>query len=159
MRKIFILLLLHLAVVATSQNYDPAYPHVSVMTPEAAELARYSDIPVSYYTGVPNISIPLYTIKVDDYVLPITLSYHSSGIRVNQEATWVGLGWSLDVGGRVSRTAKGTDDFREYGADPSHPWYTHGYYDAPDVTDPLDLYGNQGYNIVKYGAFEQSLCM
>ena len=148
MRKAVLFLLLCVASpFCYSQNYDPAYPHVTVMTPEAASLASYSDIPVSLYTGVPNISIPLYTIHVDDYELPITLCYHSSGIRVNQEATWVGLGWSLEVGARITRTAKGTDDFHEYGTDPSHPWYTHGYYDSPDVTNTLDLYENYGYDI------------
>lgn len=128
------------------QGYDPAYPHVSVMTPEAAAFARYSDIPVSYYTGVPNISIPLYTIKVDGVELPIALSYHSSGIRVNQEATWVGLGWALEVGGRVSRTVKDADDFHEYGWDQSHPYYTQGYYYAPDVTNYMNLYEYYGYD-------------
>lgn len=141
MRASFISLLLWLSVLCCSaQNYDPAYPHVTVMTPEAAALGKYSDIPVSYYTGVPNISIPLYTINVDGFVLPITLSYHSAGIRADQEATWVGLGWTLEVGGRITRTAKGTDDFQEYGHDPSHPWYLAGYYDAPDIGNLSNLY-------------------
>ncbi|MBQ8152668.1 MAG: RHS repeat protein [Prevotella sp.] len=134
MRKQAILLLSMLVqATAWGQSSTLAYPHVSVMTPEASSLAKYSDIPVSYYTGVPNISIPLYTIRVDDFELPITLNYHSSGIRVDQEATCVGLGWSLSAGGRVTRTAKGIDDFREYGYDPNYPYYKKGYYEAPDV--------------------------
>lgn len=146
MKKTFLFLSLLVVGHAYSQNYDPAYPHVSVMTPEAAALARYADIPVSHYTGVPNISIPLYTINVDGFELPITLNYHSSGIRVDQEATWVGLGWSLDVGGRISRTAKGIDDFLEYGQDPSYPYYTTGYYDAPDISNYMNFYEYEMYD-------------
>ncbi len=146
MRKTLLYLCALLSLQGYSQGYDPAYPHVSVMTPEAAAFARYSDIPVSYYTGVPNISIPLYTINVDGFELPINLNYHSSGIRADQEATWVGLGWTLEVGGRISRTVKDADDFHEYGWDQSHPYYTQGYYYAPDFTNYMSLYEYYGYD-------------
>lgn len=134
------------SISAWSQSSAIAYPHVSVMTPEASALARYTDVPVSYYTGVPNISIPLYTICMDDFKLPVSLNYHSSGIRVDQEATWVGLGWSLCAEGRITRTAKGIDDFLEYGYDPNYPYYKKGYYEAPDVTNFQDLYENYVYD-------------
>lgn len=117
--------------LCSAQNQDVAYPHVAVMTPEAASLASYTDVPVSHYTGVPEISIPLYTIQDGDFELPLTLRYHASGIQAAQEATWVGLGWSLDVGGTVSRTVNGTDDFLERGWDRSYPWVRKGWYDAP----------------------------
>lgn len=147
MKKLFLLSFTMLvSVSAWSQSSALAYPHVTVMTPEASSLARYSDIPVSYYTGVPDISIPLYTIKVDDFELPISLNYHSAGIRVDQEATCVGLGWSLSAGGRISRTAKGIDDFREYGYDENYPYYKKGYYDAPDATSYMDFYEYSGYD-------------
>ncbi|MEJ7647419.1 MAG: hypothetical protein WKF87_22695, partial [Chryseolinea sp.] len=31
-------------------------------SPNAAALAKYADIPISYHTGVPEISVPIYTI-------------------------------------------------------------------------------------------------
>lgn len=71
-------------------------------SPEISSLMKYGDIPVSEYTGTPNISIPIYTVKSGILSLPIELSYHGSGIKVNQEATWVGLGWDLNVGGTIS---------------------------------------------------------
>src|SRR5258706_7234244 len=37
---------------------EPAFP-----TPNAAALGKYGDIPVSYHTGVPDISIPIYTVQ------------------------------------------------------------------------------------------------
>lgn len=66
------------------------------LSPQAAALARYGEYPVSMATGVPDINIPIYTIRLGDFSLPIRLAYHSSGIRVDDVASIVGLGWSLD---------------------------------------------------------------
>lgn len=79
-------------------------------TPEVAGMNLYGNIPVNEYTGTPDISIPLYTLKSGQIELPITLSYHASGIKVAQEATWVGLGWNLLAGGCVTLNAVGNVD-------------------------------------------------
>lgn len=76
------------------QNYAPK-------SPEAAAFLKYGEYPVDLSTGTPNISIPLYTIESGEFKLPISLDYHASGIKVNQEATWVGLGWNLQFGAQV----------------------------------------------------------
>jgi hypothetical protein len=55
---------------------------VVMPAPNAAALGKYSDIPVSYSTGVPNISIPIYTVQDGSVSLPISLNYHASGIKV-----------------------------------------------------------------------------
>lgn len=79
---------------------------------EAAAFSRFVDIPVGHYTGTPNISIPLYTVQTRSLSLPISLNYQASGIKVEDEATQVGLGWTLDVGGMISRSIRGRDDFQ-----------------------------------------------
>lgn len=79
-------------------------------SPNANSLGKFGDIPVSLYTGVPGISIPIYTVAHKDLKLPVSLNYHSSGIRVQDEASWVGLGWSLDAGGVITRVVNGLDD-------------------------------------------------
>lgn len=101
------------------------------MSPNASSLAIYADYPVSHYTGIPNISVPLYEIDVDGFKLPIKLNYHASGIKVSQEASWVGLGWSLDIGGAISRSVRGEDDFLEY----YNPYLTKGYYEDGDISN------------------------
>jgi YD repeat-containing protein len=80
-------------------------------SPNVQAMQKYGDIPVSAYTGVPNISIPLYTIKFHDISVPISISYHASGIKVAEEASQVGLGWVLNAGGSISRKIVGMDDF------------------------------------------------
>jgi YD repeat-containing protein len=84
---------------------DPTYP-----SPNAASLGKYGDIPVSYHTGVPEVFIPIYTIQEGSLSVPVSLSYHSSGIRVDEIASWVGLGWSLNAGGMITRSVHGGPD-------------------------------------------------
>lgn len=71
-------------------------------------------------TGAPNFSIPLYNFISKGISVPITLAYvGGNGIRVNEEASSVGLGWHLDCGGFITQQIRGFDDF--------HP---DGYYSA-----------------------------
>jgi len=115
MLKAKLLLLIQLILfssIALGQNSIP-YTFVNNMAqlaPNAAALGKYVDYPVSYYTGVPNISVPLYDLKDGAITMPISLSYHASGIRVSELATWVGLGWALNVGGIITRTVVGAPD-------------------------------------------------
>lgn len=77
---------------------------------EVASLGRYGQIPVGCFSGVPQISIPIYTLKTKDIEIPVTISYNASGIKVNDESTWVGLGWNLNVGGCVTRNIEDMPD-------------------------------------------------
>ncbi len=52
--------------------------------PNAASLGKYGDIPVSLYTGVPNVDIPIYTIKDNNLTLPISFSCHTSGLKAGE---------------------------------------------------------------------------
>lgn len=94
-------------------------------SPNAESLGIYGATPVSPYTGVPNISIPIYEINLDGKIIPINLAYHASGIKVNQEASWVGLGWSLNAGGCIVKEVRGSDDFGSTNEEADYPM---GYY-------------------------------
>jgi hypothetical protein len=83
---------------------------LSVMSPTTASLVKFTDIAVSGYTGTPDINIPLYEIVTSFTKIPISLNYHGSGIRVNENASNVGLGWALNAGGVLSRTVYGLPD-------------------------------------------------
>lgn len=79
-------------------------------SPTAAALGKYGDYPVKESSGLPNISIPIYEIKLRGLDIPINLSYHASGNKIDELASWVGLGWSLNAGGVVTRTMRGLPD-------------------------------------------------
>jgi hypothetical protein len=78
----------------------PSQPEVQSFEPVGT-----SDM-VDLFTGDLNYNIPL--LDVDGY--PINISYHS-GITMDQEASWVGLGWNINPG-VINRTMRGIpDDF------------------------------------------------
>lgn len=79
-------------------------------SPDAAALGKYAEWPVNLNTGVPNINIPLYELKGRTLSVPISLSYHASGIKVGEVASWAGLGWTLNAGGAITRSVRGLTD-------------------------------------------------
>jgi YD repeat-containing protein len=84
-------------------------------TPNAASLGLYGQIPVDFFTGLPQISIPLVEFKSRDLTVPISLSYHAAGIKPSDHASWVGLGWSLQAGGVITRIQNDLpDEFIDY---------------------------------------------
>ena len=114
------------------RNASPIVP----ASPNASSLGIYGNIPVGHYTGIPEIKIPLYEIETRDFTLPITLSYHASGIKVAQEASTAGLGWALIAGGCIAREIRHMDDFGSggYYSGPSLPECT----ESNDASDPED---------------------
>jgi RHS repeat-associated protein len=96
----------------SAQAVNNQIKDVVMPSPSAASLGKYGDIPVSYYTGVPSIGIPIHTVQQGSISLPISLSYHAGGVKVGEPASWVGLGWSLSAGGMISRTVQGKADER-----------------------------------------------
>jgi YD repeat-containing protein len=86
--------------------------------PDAAALGKYGEIPVSNYTGIPNISIPIYEITEGDIKVPVSISYHAGGIKVEELSSSIGLGWSLNAGGAITRAVQCADDLR------NQPYYT-----------------------------------
>ena len=111
-------------VVSTQICSAQDLPNIVPPTPEAASIGKYGDIPIGLNTGVPQISIPLVNLKSKSMQIPVTLSYHASGIRVNEIASRVGLGWNLNTGGMIMRQVRGIPDDR-----------TNGYFNTDNTVD------------------------
>ena len=71
-----------------SQPVNQEIGNVVMPPPSAASIGKYGEIPVSYYTGVPGISIPIHTLQEGPLTLPISLNYHASGVRLSEPANW-----------------------------------------------------------------------
>ena len=112
-------------------------PQLANLSPEASSLGRFGAYSVSEYSGSPNIRIPLFTIQSGDVSIPVELYYDASGIKVEQDATFVGLGWNLSYGGCISHVVCGGDDFYEWHW--SNPSYLIDMYGNKSSTMPLYL--------------------
>lgn len=82
----------------------------TIATPNAASIGLFGEIPVDYFNGLPSINIPLYEFKSKDLSIPISLSYHASNIKPSDHASWVGLGWTLQSGGVITRVMNDMPD-------------------------------------------------
>ena len=111
-----LIILLRSGFLHAQSSADSQYiPSIIPPSPNAAALMKFTDVPVSTYTGTTDITVPIYTIKAKGITVPVNLSYHTGGIRLKEEASWVGLGWALNAGGMISRTVMGNDDFGTQG--------------------------------------------
>ena len=79
-------------------------------TPEAASLGKYGDVDVNLYTGALGYGIPIYSLQGKKIGMPISLSYDGSGNKVQALPTWVGLGWTLQAGGVITRVVQADPD-------------------------------------------------
>lgn len=101
-------------------------------SPEVAQLGNFGNLPVDKHTGTVNINVPIHNIDFEGLSIPINLSYNTGGIRVAQEATWVGLGWNLTSNAVISRKINGFDDLLDL-ANSSASLKSSGYIYTPTV--------------------------
>ena len=102
MRRFLISLGLILTATLTALAQDETLLP-QVFSPDAAELGQFGKVPVSYYSGLPHIEIPLTTLQAKGHDMDISLMYHGGGIKPDMHPGWVGLGWTLDAGGCIRR--------------------------------------------------------
>lgn len=117
------------------------FPTVTPKSPEASAFQKYGETEINEYTGNPAISIPLYTLSYKGIEVPLSLTYDGGGIQVSQEASWVGLGWSLNVGGCINYVCQGGNDqwLGRYGS------WKNDYYRILNSNPDLGLKNEQLY--------------
>lgn len=93
----------------------------NMQSPNSSTFGLFGEYPVNHFTGLPQISIPLYNFKDMDIKVPISLDYHASGVRPDMHPGWVGLNWNLSAGGVISRIVHGdyADDYHQPEASPN----------------------------------------
>lgn len=121
------------------QPFDPM--KVIPPSPTAASLGVYGNNPVNYYNGTVGLTIPLYEIKLTNQTLPIKLDYFSSGVKVADNAGWVGLGWSISAGGVITKLVKGGDDL--FGTSSTK----EGYYNAGALPNKMNVLSGNWINL------------
>jgi hypothetical protein len=113
MRKTLFAAFLGLAFSSFAQNpadNPGALPSIIPPSPDIASLNRIGNITTGLHTGSANVSIPLYDLTVGTIKHPLAINYSTNGIKVNDIASRVGLGWNLVAGGSVNRTVHDEED-------------------------------------------------
>ncbi|MEM1322248.1 MAG: RHS repeat-associated core domain-containing protein [Bacteroidota bacterium] len=110
------ILCLFYSLISWAQIEEPApLKGLIPAAPTAQELGKYGEVPVNLYNGLTQVSIPLMELDALHLSMPVSLSYHASGLKVDQLASWVGMGWSLNAGGVITREIRDQpDDAKTY---------------------------------------------
>jgi len=88
----------------------PGEQRIIPPAPATAGLGTYGSLPVDLNSGAVSLSVPLATVQCRSLTLPVSLAYRTTGVRVEEVASWVGLSWSLNAGGLITRTIRGQAD-------------------------------------------------
>ena len=121
-----ILLTVAILLIALNTFTQTATGVPAIESPNTASLGVFGEIPVNLFTGTPDISVPIYTVKSGSISFPIVLKYHPALVKPNEHPGWTGLGWNLQCGGSIYRTIKGfvdEEDQINFGA-----YYPNGRY-------------------------------
>lgn len=150
MRKYYIFIFQIIIFSCFSQNQESYQKYLSnfpkaPLTPNTYNFLKQGEVKIDEYTGSNHYEIELYNLKNNDIEIPITLKYTSSnGIKVTEEASWVGLGWNLTLPTIVQMV----NDFDDLSVERRfiRPDYFKTY--SPFVSDQQNLSLSQ--NIVNY---------
>lgn len=114
MRILFSGLLLFAGIAAYGQGGNNTFklPEILGPSPDVAALSKGAELSSTPHTGGPNASIPVYTLKMKGFSYPLSINYSSNGFKPEEVPSRVGINWSFNAGGSVSRIVKGKpDDF------------------------------------------------
>ncbi|SHN24996.1 hypothetical protein [Chitinophaga sp. CF418] len=108
---IALILITLIAKAQTSTPFDLTSP-TKVYSPSdnAASFVQIKDLQVSFYTGTPQVSFELFTVKAGSLSHRIAINNSATAIRVEEEAGPIGLGWSFTAGGVITRSVVGNRD-------------------------------------------------
>ena len=118
-------------------------------TPMATAFGIYGQVPVSSYTGTPEINIPLHNINYRELSINLSLMYHQAiGNKPDLFPGNFGNGWLVTMGGVITRTSKAVRPYEigglipaEYNPTSATDWSSTGtlndfLHDATDIYDP-----------------------
>jgi len=94
------------------KNYIEELNRNMPQTPGVSSLMKFEEVPVSLYTGIPDVNIPIgdFSTNSSKLNLNVSLNYHPLSAKVDDVASEYGLGWSLFAGGMISRTIRDLPD-------------------------------------------------
>jgi hypothetical protein len=167
MKKNTIAIILLLASLNTSfsaqagNSFNKNTDNINKMFPAAPtsnNLMKFEEVPVSYYTGIPDISIPLFNIPTSspNVNLNVQLKYHPLSAKPDDKAGETGLGWNLLAGGTITRTVRGggPDERTSSTTNSSPPTVKYGIYmHGNNPTYQMVFDQSTNWDFIEYGYY------
>ncbi|RWU09944.1 hypothetical protein [Pedobacter chitinilyticus] len=105
-----------MAILVLNQVFFPCVAFALTSGPNSPEASSFEPVDttdmINPLTGDFTYGLPLLEVPGPEGGYPLSLSYHA-GIQPNEDASWVGLGWSLNPGA-ITRNVNGyPDDFKD----------------------------------------------
>ncbi|MCD0476768.1 DUF5977 domain-containing protein [Flavobacterium sp. EDS] len=151
--KTLLILLFLLKISVLTAQEEP----INILPPsiDNYNFTKYGGLEMGNNNGGFSYSVPLHNIKYGGMNVPISLSYYTDGVKVNDIAGIAGMNWNLMAGGMITRVVKdrpdedlSTEKFRpdtEYIKHIVDGGYTDAYYLANIKEDAMKLW-NTTYN-------------
>ena len=129
-RLSFIAIIIMLSKFGLAQGIDPSInkdaPRIIPPPPNASALTKFSGVDVSLNTGMVNHNIPFYTVTAGKLSLPISFSYASNGVKVDEYPSYLGMTWTMEAGGVITRQINGARDETATRYEANDSWATNG---------------------------------
>jgi hypothetical protein len=117
-----------LLLVLSTNIFAPGISYALTSGPTQPEASSFEPIDttdmVNIQTGDLAYNLPLLEIPGPEGGYPLSLSYHA-GIQTNEDASWVGLGWTLNTGA-INRNVNGYPDDWSGTSTTSHVYWSGG---------------------------------
>ncbi len=160
-RSILVLLCLG-ALPAYAQDFIQDWGTYTSPSPDAMAMTKFSGASVNEVTGSVGLTIPLVSVSQGAYSFGVGLGYFSNGIRVNEYASRVGLGWALQAGGSITRIIRGKPDdepnaYGTYTNYPTEQQVADGVYDTEPDFYVYNLCGRSGKFYIVPGTNEAKI--
>ena len=121
-----------LFLIFFTETFAPSMSYALSSGPTLPEVTSFEPVDttdmVNLLSGDFTYNLPLLEVPGPEGGYPLSLSYHA-GISPNQDASWVGLGWTLNPGG-ISRSVNGIPDDWFAAPNSSHVYWSGGSQDV-----------------------------
>ena len=112
--------------------------NITILKPDVELFHKIDFLKTNNYSGSANIEVPIHTIKFGKLTIPLSLSYNTTGVKVDDPGTIVGVNWSLNCGGSIFREIKDLPD--------NELSFTAGYYEHYGDAMIRPALTQEGYN-------------
>ncbi|MBW8683465.1 DUF5977 domain-containing protein [Chitinophaga rhizophila] len=110
MKYLYFLVLLLLVTFRLQAQEAPNMNNNVTGSSASVASGKQVNIPVNHFTGIPEINFPIHSYSRSGIASDVSLNYIGGGIKVDEPATSVGVGWQISAGGMITRNIRSLPD-------------------------------------------------